>query len=397
MSAAVDGNFSATQGLAKVFAQAGAIDQGFSQARHSGSFKHSAKINIHFAIMNRKVVFWPFAKKVESSTAKAYKVLSVWLHYVDSPILLTPGSHCVRRSRRRQWRYERSFSAFECCPKCVITSLGMWSNQAMERIPTLRAFELVILTKWWPWVHRWTDAKFWVNFWGIFQCKRFGCQLSIRHDPMVWTGPCSECVKLRLICWKVWWWTQWGKKITHFDLYKTVKTVGLTHFGRLSMEAVCSHKCHRRTDSAGMDKNRTCESTVSFPKTIQSLTGLTLMKYYARWWFQTFFNFYPPLIWKRPKLTSHLSKWVETTRWLGETYWNTEIAESLQELASFIRSLSGMGLTSASSTGEAWTLSLFLAVLVRQTHTTETWRLSSSKRQWRQCLPKLQIFSVADL
>eukprot|EP00434_Breviolum_minutum_P019893 symbB.v1.2.017552.t1/scaffold1371.1/size209032/24 len=31
MSAAVDGNFSATQGLAKVFAQAGAIDQGFSQ------------------------------------------------------------------------------------------------------------------------------------------------------------------------------------------------------------------------------------------------------------------------------------------------------------------------------------------------------------------------------
>ena len=32
---------------------------------------------------------------------------------------------------------------------------------------------------------------------------------------------------------------------------------------------------------------------------------------------------------------------------------DTEIAESLQELASFIRSLSGMGLTSASSTGEA--------------------------------------------
>ena len=33
MSAAADGNFNATQGLAKVFAQAGAIDQGFSQAR----------------------------------------------------------------------------------------------------------------------------------------------------------------------------------------------------------------------------------------------------------------------------------------------------------------------------------------------------------------------------
>ena len=131
-------------------------------------------------------------------------------------------------------------------------------------------------------------------FWGIFLCKRFGCQLSIRLDPMVWTGPCSECVKLRLICWKVWWWTQWGKKITHFDLYKPVKIVGLTHFGRLSMEAVCSHKCHRRTDSAGMDKNRTCESTVSFPKTIQSLTGLTLMKYYARWWFQTFFLIFTP-------------------------------------------------------------------------------------------------------
>lgn len=40
-----------------------------------------------------------------------------------------------------------------------------------------------------------------------------------------------------------------GTRFTHFDAYKTVKIVGLTHFGRLSMEAVCSHKCHRRTDS----------------------------------------------------------------------------------------------------------------------------------------------------
>lgn len=171
MSAAVDGNFSATQGLAKVFAQAGAIDQGFSQA-----FRElQALCQDQHTLCNHesKVVFWPFAKKVESSTAKAYKVLSVWLHYVDSPIPLTPGSHCVRRSRRRQWRYERSFSAFECCPKCVITSLGMWSNQAMERIPTLRAFELVILTKWWPWVRRWTDAKFWVNFLRNFPVQTF--------------------------------------------------------------------------------------------------------------------------------------------------------------------------------------------------------------------------------
>ena len=58
----VDDDFSATQGLAKVFAQAGAIDQGFSQAWHSRSFKHSTKNQHTLCNHESKVVFLPLQK-----------------------------------------------------------------------------------------------------------------------------------------------------------------------------------------------------------------------------------------------------------------------------------------------------------------------------------------------
>ena len=82
----VDDDFSATQGLAKVFAQAGAIDQGFSQAWHSRSFKHSTKNQHTLCNHESKVVFVPLQNPWNQVLLRLIR-----FRQSGSPISLTPG------------------------------------------------------------------------------------------------------------------------------------------------------------------------------------------------------------------------------------------------------------------------------------------------------------------